>query len=252
MISSTLKLLPNSSESAEPPVIKVQFLFVNVSESLAIVESKLHFTQSFDVKCHRTQGQKDFGTEEDTVFIGGDLLLSAWLEEDIEFTVLGNARVGLCIRGDAKYCTRGDDDELKDYSANFELSIPVTTFMLAVPRIDPTTFSTLLAEHGSDFTNHQSTRFPLKHMPNLTTEQSLTKALETISQVTWMQIVEIVPGAASIYGRSIQGYQFAGLVKYTIAEDGEGRETIMNMDLRGGDEDFCKGLIKEVEIAFEV
>lgn len=129
--------------------------------------------------------------------------------------------------------------------------------MLPIPRLEPSIFGSLLADSIADFSYQGAALFPIRQHPGQSAEQALTTALETITHATRTHVVEIVPGAASLYGRSWQGYQVAGLVKYVVEAAGEGEEegaqqTTMNVVLKCTDEDFVRGLVREVEVAVEV
>ncbi|OZJ03164.1 hypothetical protein BZG36_04066 [Bifiguratus adelaidae] len=210
---------------------------LNASKSI-LKGVRFNFPQSFDFQVVKGSasptGASDLSLDDDVQpGASGDLIA--------KFKVSGNPRIGLCIRGDVRYSTNAAK------KSNIEIPIPVSMFMTPIPRLEPQAFADLLT-NTDEFAYAGATQFPIKSVNQASTEDALRQALQTVTQLTRLQIVEIVPGAASLYGQTCQDYKVAGLVKYSAGSDDGG--LTMNLDLKCSDEDFLKGLIREVEEAF--
>lgn len=113
--------------------------------------------------------------------------------------------------------------------------------------MDPIHFATLLSEHGDEFEHHENASIEVP-LPSETSsiEGILIKALNKVTTTSGLNVVEVVPGAASLYGKTAQGAQVAGLLKYTLQVDSEPKLAILSIDLKSTDEGLLEGLIHEI------
>lgn len=112
--------------------------------------------------------------------------------------------------------------------------------------MDPAEFSMLLAEHGDDFEYHGNVSLEVILSSDASIEEALINALETVTRTSGLLVVEVVPGAASLYGKSVQGVQVAGLLKYTLSMETEPKVATLSIDLKSTDDDLMGGLIHEL------
>lgn len=125
------------------------------------------------------------------------------------------------------------------------LQIPIPASTLFVPSsMDPNQFATLLAEHGQEFAYRDLATFEIPIPGGTAVEQLLLQALNTITNSTNLQVVEVVPGAASLYAKSAQGVQVAGLLKYDLSVPEQATITI---DLKCTDDGFLEALVDQVQ-----
>lgn len=127
-----------------------------------------------------------------------------------------------------------------------EIPIPVTLFLNDKQPMDPAEFATLLSEHGDDFLYHENVSLEVTLASDDSIEQALINALETVTRTSGLLVVEVVPGAASLYGKSVQGVQIAGLLKYTLNMDSEPKFATLSIDLKSTEDDLLNGLIYEL------
>lgn len=133
----------------------------------------------------------------------------------------------------------------------YAIEIPVRPSVFLIQNtapIDPAQFAALLAEHGQEFDYHDNVSMEI---PRTTADEAidrtLIKALNIISSTTRLQVVEVVPGAASLYGKSVQGPQVAGLLKYELsADDDERKAATMTIDLKSTDDGFLEALVEQL------
>lgn len=112
--------------------------------------------------------------------------------------------------------------------------------------MDPAEFATLLSEHGDDFEFHGNVSLEVPLSSDDSIEQALINALETVTRTSGLLVVEVVPGAASLYGKSVHGVQVAGLLKYTLSMESEPKVATLSVDLKSTEEDLLNGLIYEL------
>lgn len=112
--------------------------------------------------------------------------------------------------------------------------------------MDPAEFATLLAEHGEQFEYHDSVELVVPLSSDDSIEQALINALETVTRTSGLRVVEVVPGAASLYGKSMRGVQIAGLLKYTLSMDSDPKTATLSIDLKSTEDDLLEGLIDEL------
>jgi AP-3 complex subunit delta-1 len=130
------------------------------------------------------------------------------------------------------------------YQHAIEIPIPVSLFLLPGQPMDPATFATLLAEHGSEFEQHGHVEIEVP----LSSTGSIIHAFEVVTRTSGLMVVEVIAGAASLYGKSIQGGQVAGLLKCNVdMEAEENKPAIMSIDLKSTDDELLEGLVFELE-----
>ncbi|KAL1915223.1 uncharacterized protein VTP21DRAFT_7499 [Calcarisporiella thermophila] len=188
-----------------------------------------------------------------------------------EVEASGTGRVEMSLHVSGASCSRGGQvlaqGSIDVVSPSGETSyhpiniaLPPTLFMLHVPPLEPAAFAQLLSEAGESFSFHRTIIFPVKTSPSFSSiEQALKGALEILPRCSRLRIVEIVPGAASLYGQNAFGVHIAGLVKYALqpsqgqnppADAESSSDTaMMRVDLRGGEEGVLQGLSAAIEHA---
>lgn len=121
--------------------------------------------------------------------------------------------------------------------------------MLNGPRITSEQFSNLISQ-TSDFPFTGSATIHLNTGHSI--EQAFQNELIRLTTVaTGTHIVEQVPGAITIYGKSVQGYQVAGLAKLIVEDDsGITKKASIKIDIKCTDQAFVDGLIREIEQLF--
>ncbi|KAL0091343.1 adaptin N terminal region-domain-containing protein [Phycomyces blakesleeanus] len=221
------------------PIVAIKFSIENKAAGLILPKLHMEFIQSFDMKL--LEGEQESGVA--SVSETFELQIGEKVDCVGVFAIQGNARRGLCLRGDINYDVEGSSVL---HQHPLEISLPVSLFIKDEPTIDPTQFSALLAEHGDEFDYHGNVTIGIPITPDLSVEQSLIHALETVTNTTGLQVVEVVPGAASLYGQSVQNVQVAGLLKYILATEEDVQTATMTIDLKCTDDGFLEGLIHEL------
>ncbi|ORX47714.1 hypothetical protein DM01DRAFT_1338939 [Hesseltinella vesiculosa] len=142
------------------------------------------------------------------------------------FEVAGSIHPGKCLLGEICYETlANDEEEAKQQRHGFELVLPLNILFLRHVTMDPTQFSSLLAEQGHAFEHHEQ----VKTVVPSTSEQAV---LLDVTHRSGLHLVEVIPGAASLYGQTVQGHQVVGLMKYLIDDD---QDTQVSIDLKSTD-----------------
>lgn len=127
--------------------------------------------------------------------------------------------------------------------------------------MDPSQFASLLAQHGEQFEYHENVLKPAtKFQTDSDNEKILIELLTEVSKISGLQVVEIVPGAASLYGKTVHGVQIAGLLKYIVntndngdeddddnVNDNESSSATISIDLKATDGLFLHDLVLELE-----
>ncbi|CAG8769995.1 4371_t:CDS:2, partial [Dentiscutata erythropus] len=223
----------------EPPTIIVEFSLHNKSSLRSpLSQIAFSFESTSDIQFDNT-----FIEIEDMLYYDGKKDVS------VKFKVPGIVGVGLSVSGNVSYTIKSDE-EIKtnnDIPIRFELPLPV--FMLNVPRITSEQFSTLISQ-TSEFPFTGSTTIRLNTSNSI--EQAFQNELIRLTTIaTGTHIVEQVPGAITIYGKSVQGYQVAGLAKLTVEDDsGITKKASIKIDIKCTDQAFVDGLIREIEQLF--
>ncbi|KAI7902277.1 adaptin N terminal region-domain-containing protein [Cokeromyces recurvatus] len=160
-----------------------------------------------------------------------------------------NIRKGLCIKGDLFYNTE-DVAELTQFT--FEIPIPISLFLIKYENdemMNPNKFALLLAEHGQEFEHHDhiSLKIELPSEELSSRQEALTNAFETITKKSGLMVVEVIAGAASLYGQSvIDGAQIAGLLKCNLSPENDENYATLTIDLKSTDNNLLEGLVEEL------
>lgn len=113
--------------------------------------------------------------------------------------------------------------------------------------MDPTRFAELLAEHGQEFDYRDTVNVVIPITSDIAIDQMLIKALGVVTTTTQLQVVEVVPGAASLYGKTVQNSQVAGLLKYDISVEDEAHKTAtMTIDLKSTDDGLLEAFVEQL------
>ncbi|CAO3677216.1 unnamed protein product [Rhizopus stolonifer] len=227
-------------EANDSPTAAIQFSIQNLDNQKMLPKLHLEFAQSFDLKLIEDNVPTNIAYATETF----ELQANENVECMAHFEVLGNVRQGLCLRGDLFY----DIEESSIIHQHaFEIPIPASLFLNSREPMDPTDFATLLAEHGDEFEHHENVSIEIP-LPSDTSsiEQVLIKALNRVTATSGLVVVEVVPGAASLYGKSIQGVQIAGLLKYTLQVEAEPKFATLSIDLKSTEEGLLEGLVHEL------
>ncbi|CAG8758197.1 14287_t:CDS:2, partial [Acaulospora morrowiae] len=172
----------------------------------------------------------------------------------VEFKVLGIVGVGLTVSGNITYTTQSDENKTRhDIPIRFEL--PLAVFMLNIPRTSPEQFANLISQTDFPFTGSTTIRFDATIH---SVEQAFqNEMIRLTSFATGTHIVEQVPGAITIYGRSVQGYQVVGLAKLLAEQqlmleedESSNMKASIKVELKCTDQAFVDGLIREIEHLF--
>ncbi|KAK9762593.1 AP-3 complex subunit delta [Basidiobolus ranarum] len=219
-----------------PALSIVLVLHHKSSDSIPLSSMELSLTPSSNLRYEHLNEQHILPISE-TLTSGDDkkLTLSA-LVLDEEYTELS-------IQGSFFYAKQHEDETISRHSVDFECNIPLSVFMTPTEPISPEVFSNCLTNF-EDFQYAATTSFIVK---NGSTDEDFENALNTITQKSGTHIVEHIPGASSIYGKAVQGFQIAGLVKLN-RHTNEGME--LSLQLKSSNEQFISGLVNEIEKLF--
>ncbi|KAI7890592.1 adaptin N terminal region-domain-containing protein [Mucor mucedo] len=229
-----------SLDVVNSPVIVIHFFVQNKDEEMMIPSLHMEFAQSFDLKLIENDDERTNMASATETF---ELQANEKVECLARFEALGNIRQGLCLRGDLFYDVEGSSS-INQHP--IEIPIPASLFLNDKEPMDPAEFSTLLAEHGDDFEYHGNVSLEVTLSSDASIEEALINALETVTRTSGLLVVEVVPGAASLYGKSVNGVQVAGLLKYTLSMDTEPKVATLSIDLKSTDDDLLGGLIHEL------
>lgn len=128
-----------------------------------------------------------------------------------------------------------------------DLQIPIRPSVFLVinqPGIDPSQFAALLENHGEQFDYRDTVQLQIPNTRDISSDQTPIDLLADISRSVRLQVVEVVPGAASLYGKSVMDVQVAGLLKYTILS--EDNVISITIDLKCTDDGFLEALVDEI------
>ncbi|GAA5805666.1 adaptin N terminal region-domain-containing protein [Helicostylum pulchrum] len=236
-VSLMCNLLLNTTN---PSIVDLHFTIENKDNEHMLPSLRMEFAESFDMKSVENN-------EETTNIASATETFELQTNEKVEcvahFEVLGNVRQGLCLRGDLFYDIEGSSAVNQ---SSLEIAIPVSLFLNDKRPMDPAEFATLLSEHGDDFEYHGNVSLEVPLSSDDSIEQALINALETVTRTSGLLVVEVVPGAASLYGKSVQGVQVAGLLKYTLSMESEPKVATLSIDLKSTEDDLLNGLIYEL------
>lgn len=128
-----------------------------------------------------------------------------------------------------------------------DLHIPIRPSVFLVinqPGIGPSQFAALLENHGEQFDYRDTVQLQIPNTRDISSDQTPIDLLGDISRSVRLQVVEVVPGAASLYGKSVTDVQVAGLLKYTILS--EDNVIGITIDLKCTDDGFLEALVDEI------
>ncbi|ORX94200.1 hypothetical protein K493DRAFT_32149 [Basidiobolus meristosporus CBS 931.73] len=154
--------------------------------------------------------------------------------------VLDESYADMKLQGSFFYVKQHEDGTISRHSVDFDHSIPLSVLMAPVEPISPEAFSACLSNF-EEFQHTATTSFVAK---NATTEEDFKSVLNAITRICGVHVVEQIPGASSIYGKAIQGFQIAGLIKLN-GHTTEGME--LSLQLKSSNERFITGLVHAVE-----
>ncbi|RHZ80658.1 hypothetical protein Glove_134g191 [Diversispora epigaea] len=235
----TLSLGSHTEVINEPPTIIVEFSLHNKSSLRApLSQIAFSFESTSDIQFNNT-----FIEIEDMLYYDGKK------DMRVKFKVPGIVGVGLSVSGNVSYTIKSDEETKTNHDIPIRFELPLPVFMLNVPRITSEQFSTLISQ-TSEFPFTGSTTIHLNTSNSI--EQAFQNELIRLTTIaTGTHIVEQVPGAITIYGKSVQGYQVAGLAKLTVEDDsGITKKASIKIDIKCTDQAFVDGLIREIEHLF--
>ncbi|CAG8543565.1 9729_t:CDS:10, partial [Racocetra persica] len=176
----------------------------------------------------------------------------------IEFKVMGIVGAGLSVSGNITYEIQSDEETKTNSDIPIRFELPMAVFMLNIPKITPEEFKSCVSK-TADFPFTGSTSIRLDASTNLIEQSFHNDVIRLISMATGTHIVEQIPGAITMYGRSVQGYQIAGLAKLTVEKNlvveeteipGSAQNTGVRIELKCTDQAFVDGLIREIDYLF--
>nr|CAG8435272.1 2051_t:CDS:10 [Entrophospora candida] len=275
-ITYTLRLAASVEIKNEAPLLYVNFVIIN---KCSMNISQMSFT---------FESTSDINFESKVVEVVDALTVNGEKEISIPFKVLGIVGVGLEVTGTFNYTIQitnenstvtNDKDNINiNNSSNsipIKFELPVATFMLDIPKLSPDEFISYVSK-TSDFPFTGSTSYHLRSAidPNNDINNSIIdKPIEEIfhnslenltTTATGTNIVEQVTGAITFYGKSVQGYQVAGLAKLSVEnsslidddDDDDSNDLIkkemVKIELKCTDQAFLDGLIREINNLYNV
>ncbi len=143
-----------------------------------------------------------------------------------------------------------DKEEATNHNIPIKFELPLSAFMLNIPKITPEQFKTIVSQ-SSNFPFSGSTLIQL-NPTDRTFEQTLQDELIRLTSIaTGTHIVEETHSAITIYGKSVQGYQVAGLAKLFIEQlNNDDTKANIRVELKCTDQAFVDGLIREIDNMF--
>ncbi|CAG8435804.1 5990_t:CDS:10 [Ambispora gerdemannii] len=236
-IHYSLRLSSSEESKNEPPSLVAVFTLSNKSLSKSDNSSTTNSSSSaytISQIVFKFEPSSDIQFESTLLRLDGELVNDEKKDAIVSFRVLGIVGTGLNVNGRLTY-EKHSSDGIQDSSSStsldfpFTFPIPISVYMLQIPPITPERFS-LIVSKTSELPFIGSATISLNtvaaallssssssqqlQIQSQTTEQLFQSTLDELTTlVTGTHVVEMVPGAASIYGESVQGYQVAGLVK---------------------------------------
>ncbi|CAO3623045.1 unnamed protein product [Cunninghamella echinulata] len=233
------------------PVFDIKFFIQNKLNDVMIPNVYLEFAESFDIKLIDNKENSEIASVTEKF----ELNANEKVECQGYFEIIGSIRQGLCLRGELYY-TIEESSGGNQYHQPIEMIIPMNSFFLCDTIMDPSQFASLLAQYGDQFEYHENVlKSVTKFSADNDNESALIASLTEVSKVSGLCVVEVVPGAASLYGKTIHGVQIAGLLKYIPSnstnnddeeeDDGSSTATI-TVDLKSTDGPFLRELVLEL------
>lgn len=122
--------------------------------------------------------------------------------------------------------------------------------MLNIPKINPEQFRTTVSQTSS-FPFSATTLIQLSPNDRTFEQMFQDESIRLTTIATGTHIVEVVSSAITIYGKSVQGYQVAGLAKFFIDELGNDNGKFnIKVELKCTDQAFLDGLVREIDNMF--
>ncbi|KAI7867159.1 adaptin N terminal region-domain-containing protein [Spinellus fusiger] len=230
------------TSEAEEPKATLKFSIKNKSTELILPRVHMNFIQSFDMKLQQCEHESDMASVSETF----ELQTSEQVNCMGLFEIQSDARKGLCLRGDLQYDVE-NVSALHQYP--FEIVFPVSLFIKEDDTVDPAQFGNLLAVHGDTFEHHDIIVVEIPRTSDVPTDQSLLHILEAVVSISRLQVVEMVPGAASLYGHTVQNVKVVGLLKCVLSGEEAAHIATFTIELKCTDDAFLQGLVHELSSA---
>ncbi|CAG8496630.1 6148_t:CDS:10 [Ambispora leptoticha] len=234
----SLRLSSSEEPKNEPPSLVAVFTISNKSISKNDDNSINSSSDAYTISqiMFKFEPSSDIQFESTLLRLDGELVKDEKKEAVVSFRVLGIVGTGLYVNGRLT-CEKHSSDGTQESSSNtsldfpFTFPIPISVYMLQIPPITPERFSLIVSKTselpfvGSTTISLDTTSTALMSSSSFSLQQSQSAEqlfqstlVELTTLLTGTHVVEMVPGAASIYGESVQGYQVAGLVKLNKTE----------------------------------
>ncbi|CAG8663724.1 8239_t:CDS:10, partial [Funneliformis caledonium] len=245
-VSYTLHLGTATEIKNEPPAIIADFTLRNKISDNSLIQLSFTFESTSDIQFDNASLEI------------GELQSNEQKEIHIEFKVLGIVGVRLNVSGNVSYSTPSlDEEEAIIHNIPIKFELPLSVFMLNLPKITPEQFSSIVSE-SSNFPFSGSTLIQL-NPTDRTFEQTFQDELIRLTSIaTGTHIVQEIPSAITIYGKSVQGYQVAGLAKLFIEQNVEENElnnhnikANIRIEIKCTDQAFMDGLVREIDNMFK-
>ncbi|KAI8373125.1 adaptin N terminal region-domain-containing protein [Radiomyces spectabilis] len=239
-VSYTMELATDATDATdakENPAVAIRFIVRNKTTDLMLPRLQLHFNESLDLKPMETKEGSELASVSETF----EMQAGETIECMGVYQVQGGLVPDMVLRGELQYDVEGSY-ELHQHG--LELRVPVSVFFLKSSTLDPASFASLLAEHGAEFEYQDSVTVQVPEDRDASVEQTLIRALASVSLTSGLHVVEVVPGAASLYAQSVNGAHVAGLLKYVLETEGDtpGLAATITVTLKSTDEEILKGI----------
>ncbi|RGB27440.1 adaptin N terminal region-domain-containing protein [Rhizophagus diaphanus] len=238
-ISYILHLGTTTEITNEPPTLIADFTIRSKVSNKSLTELSFTFESTSDIQF------------DNALLEVGELQSEEQKEMAIEFRVLGIVGVGLSVTGNLAYSTQSsDEEELTNHNIPIKLGLPLSIFMLNIPKITPEQFKTTVSQTSS-FPFSATTLIQLNPNDRTFEQMFQDESIRLTTIATGTHVVEIVSSAITVYGKSVQGYQVAGLAKFFIDESGNDNAKFnIKVELKCTDQAFLDGLIREIDNMF--
>ncbi|CAG8460406.1 2683_t:CDS:10 [Rhizophagus irregularis] len=223
----------------EPPTLIADFTIRSNVSNKSLTELSFTFESTSDIQF------------DNALLEVGELQSEEQREMTIEFRVLGIVGVGLSVTGNLAYSTQSsDEEEPTNHNIPIKLELPLSIFMLNIPKITPEQFKTTVSQTSS-FPFSATTLIQLNPSDRTFEQMFQDESIRLTTIATGTHVVEVVSSAITVYGKSVQGYQIAGLAKFFIDESGNDNAKFnIKVELKCTDQAFLDGLIREIDNMF--
>ncbi|KAI8068421.1 adaptin N terminal region-domain-containing protein [Gongronella butleri] len=235
-VTYRLSLVQDTVIAADvPPRVQVDLTLRNLQDAL-LPKVHLDFAEAFDITLVDTPNDAIAAVTEWFELNAGETVQCQGI-----FDVSGAIGGARCLRGEICYNEDQEDQdkETKQQRHGFELPLPLNLFILRGVTMDPAQFGELLAEQGHAFEHHEQIKLTVP----VTSESAV---LLDVSHRAGLHIVEVIPGAASVYAQTVHGDQAVGLMKYLV--DDEQDATIVTLDLKATSQALLQDLGNQLTI----